>query len=452
MYAPLLFVYVALVERDMSMRGLLEPRRVFAVLSATWPAFVVCALVLAAGLTLATSFVPGGASWTAYLLTQPFVIVHYLLAFALPVNLSADTDWTVIANPFDDRVLVGAAAIAAMLAIAARASARRETRPVAFGLLWFFIALLPTSSVIPLAEVTNDHRMYFPFVGLTLAATWAGWLVYRRHATAPSPRTRVALAAPFGIVLLALAYGTYQRNEVWASAETLWRDVTRKSPSNGRGLMTYGVIRMGKGDLAEAERYFLRALQLVPRYAYLHVNLGVLRGAQHRDADAERHFRLAQEYAPGDPVSLYYYARWLGSRGRHAEAIALARRAVELSPAHADARALLASLDASRPPSDPPVLAPESPESWLTLSLAQYQAADYTGCIESSRQALRLRPDYAEAHNNICAAENALGRHAAAAAACERALALKPDFALARNNLAVARSRLTGAPTTRSAP
>ena len=56
--------------------------------------------------------------------------------------------------------------------MAAAAWRRRETWPVAFGILWFFLALLPTSSIVPLAEVLNDHRMYFPFVGLTLAATY----------------------------------------------------------------------------------------------------------------------------------------------------------------------------------------------------------------------------------------------------------------------------------------
>ena len=61
--------------------------------------------------------------------------------------------------------------------------------------------------------------------------------------------------------------------------------------------------------------------------------------------------------------------------------------------------------------------------------------------MESSGQALRLRPDDAAAYDNICAAENAMGSYAAAAAACERALALQPDLTLARNNLAVALSK-----------
>ena len=74
--------------------------------------------------------------------------------------------------------------------------------------------------------------------------------------------------------------------------------------------------------------------------------------------------------------------------------------------------------------------------------MAHYLAGRYEECIDTSRQAIRLRPDYAEAYNNVCAAQNALGRYADAAAACEAALALKPDFPLARNNLAAARARL----------
>jgi protein O-mannosyl-transferase len=52
---------------------------------------------------------------------------------------------------------------------------------------------------------------------------------------------------------------------------------------------------------------------------------------------------------------------------------------------------------------------------------------------------LKLRPDYAEAWNNICAANNQLGRFEEASKACEQALRLKPDLELARNNLQYAK-------------
>jgi hypothetical protein len=345
MFAPLLFLYVAFFERELSVRELLRPRDIAAVFRATWPAFFVCGAIAAVGLHLAATFTPGGRSEWHYLITQPIVILRYVTTFFLPVHLTADTDWTPITNALDYRVIVGVTFIACALRLAAIASRRRETRPVAFGLLWFFVALLPTSSVVPLAEVTNDHRVYFPFVGLTLAVVWAAALGLRdshRHAR------RIAASATVVVLLLALTYGTHRRNEVWRTEESLWLDVTRKSPENGRGLMTYGVIQMGKGNLAAAQEYFERALQYAPQYPYLHVNLGILKGSLGESAEAERHFLEAQRYDPQNPVSYFYYARWLASVGQSDEAIAQVRRAVELSPAHADARELLRDLLARR--------------------------------------------------------------------------------------------------------
>ena len=300
----------------------------------------------------------------------------------------------------------------------------------------------------------NDHRVFFPFVGLTLAASWAIALAaFNRKDTVVAVagvRVRLKPAAILMtaclVVLAAHAYGTHRRNIVWRTEESLWLDVTEKSPQNGRGLMTYGVIQMAKGRYDVADQYFTRALQYAPQYAYLHVNIGVLKGALGDAAEAERHFRAAQQYDPGNPVSYYYYARWLGSVGRVDEAIAFARRALELSPGHAEAQQLLAELQ-SRPrqPHAPAAAAttPDTPERWIEISLTAYRLGRYQECIDASEKALSLRPDYAEAYNNICAAENAMQRYPQAVAACERAMALRPDFPLARNNLALARSHLT---------
>src|SRR5690606_15677626 len=108
----------------------------------------------------------------AYLITQPFVIGHYVLTFFVPYNLSADTDWTTFSSLADPRVWIGVAVVGALLLIALRCSTHRDTRPVSFGLLWFFITLAPTSSVIPLAEALNDHRCFIPYMGLTIAVVF----------------------------------------------------------------------------------------------------------------------------------------------------------------------------------------------------------------------------------------------------------------------------------------
>jgi tetratricopeptide (TPR) repeat protein len=174
----------------------------------------------------------------------------------------------------------------------------------------------------------------------------------------------------------------------------------------------------------------------------LQVNLAVLKAALGQPVEAERRFREALQDDANNPVSYTYFARWLKSMGRTEEARLFAQRAVELSPADADAQALVRDLTATRPAAMPAAPAPDTPEGWLTLSLAQYQAGRFEDCIRSSEHALQLRPSYSEAFNNICAAENALGNWASAADACEHALAITPDYPLARNNLATAKAKL----------
>ena len=332
MFAPLLLLFVVLFEPQAPLRERIR---------ATWPSFLVCFGAVGVAIRMASSYSSGGASRWHYLLTQPFVILHYACSFFLPIRLSADTNWPVIEDPLNLRLLIGGMFIAAALGIAWMTSRRRETRPIAFGMLWFFVALLPTSSVVPLWEPMNDHRMFFPFVGLALAVVWsAGLAVQRWTPAAQRPAAAAAVA-----VILAMAYGTGQRNLVWRTEESLWLDATIKSPDSGRSLMNYGVIQMTKGNLPLAGEYFDRALQYTPDYSYLHVNIGILKAALGQRTEADRHFRKALLDDPDNPIVYTHYARWLHAVGRTAEARLYASRAAELSPADADARILLDDLE-----------------------------------------------------------------------------------------------------------
>ena len=126
------------------------------------------------------------------------------------------------------------------------------------------------------------------------------------------------------------------------------------------------------------------------------------------------------------------------AHARAEEAHVFLRSALELSPTDLTARDLLAQAD-DRSVNQP---AKQSPEFYLALSLQLYREERYAESVVACRLALALRPDYAEAWNNIGAAYNSLGRYEEAAAACEQALRYKPDFGVARNNLQYARSRL----------
>jgi Flp pilus assembly protein TadD len=199
---------------------------------------------------------------------------------------------------------------------------------------------------------------------------------------------------------------------------------------------------MAKADYNGALGYFRRAQVLAPQYAVLLINLAIAEDATNQSRAAEQDFKEALRLAPLSPDSYTYYARYLLSHSRPQEAHAFLRSAVELSPSDVNARQLLAQAD-SQAGNQP---ATQTPESYLDLSLQRYREERYVEAIAACRTALELRPNYAEAWNNIGAAYNKLGRYEEAAAACEQALRYKPDFELARNNLQYARQMAKTSP------
>ena len=380
------------------------------------------------------SWVAGAANAHNYLITQPFVALLYAKTFIWPSSLSADYDLNSFSTTNDARFWTGLAFIAFFLMAAIAAAVGKKTRVIGFGLLWFLIALLPTS-LLPLAEVMNDHRTFLAYAGLVIAMAGAASLLMAGRAMRSAP-AKIAAGCTVALFLSIMGYATFQRNKIWKSEGTLWHDVVSKSPRNGRGLMNYGNTLMAEGDYAGALDYFHRAQLLTPQYPVLLINLAIAEDATNRGAAAEQHFREALRLAPSSPDAHTYYARYLFSHSRAREADAFLRRALELSPTDLMARDLLAQ--AGGPAADQST--PPTPEFYLTLSLQRYGEERFVESIAASRLALALRPGYAEAWNNIGAAYNKLGRFEEGAAACEQALRYKPDFELARNNLQYARA------------
>jgi tetratricopeptide (TPR) repeat protein len=282
-----------------------------------------------------------------YLQTQTFAWLHYLRLFLIPRGLSADTDWQPITEWYDSRVFAGVLAAALLVGASAYYARRRAPgKAVLFGVLWFYVALAPSSSVFPLSEMINEHRPYFPYIGLALAATAVvvdglETLRARRGAASLPVRAVVPLAL---LVLVSHAAATYERNKVWATDETLWRSVTAASPRNARAWMNYGLIFMARGDYANARYCFERARAIAPDYDILEINLGILDGATGKPASAESHFRRAISLKGNLAGAHFYYGRWLAENGRWDEAFRNLELAVEKSPADLTARHLLLEL------------------------------------------------------------------------------------------------------------
>jgi Tfp pilus assembly protein PilF len=476
LFGPLLFVFVALSSRfdDPLLRAEKHPWR-----GALRGAFRAAALptVLGALAFLAITRLDapgqnyGGGDRYHYALTQVWAWLHYLRLFVVPRGLTADTDLTLIQDWYDTRVFAGALVLCALAYVGVRCAASARAWPVAFGLAWFALALAPASSVIPLAEPVNEHRPFLALIGLVLASVWAARLGWRDFVARRPGLGRGVRAAPAALcvaLLAAHAVGDHRRNETWRDGESLWRDVTEKSPGNGRGFMNYGLALMSRADYAGARASFAQAQALTPNYYVLAINQGVLAGATGDAAQAEVHFKRAVELEPNLPDPHFYYGRWLVDRGRGPEALPSLERAVRLTPGFDAASSLLmdllmargdtagaASLARSVLTMDPGnrraqayVLGQMTVEPTTTSAASFARAVDLGGRGKHLESALAYRaslaqdPRSADALNNLGWTLGKLGFFAEAAAPLEEALRQKPDFPLARNNLAWVRSQV----------
>jgi len=423
-FAPLLFVYAWLIEEQ-------PPRRAARIALPSLIAGI--ALLIFLNAMNAPEWVGGGGSALHYAITQPFVWLHYARLFVLPIGLVADTDLQPFARWYDTRAVAGDAFVLLLLW-----AMRKARAPIAFGLAWFAIALLPTS-LFPLAEVSNEHRVFFAYVGAVLALV--AWLPRR------------SLAPVMMVLIAANAIGTYARNRVWQSEATLWADVVAKSPANGRAWMNYGLTQMRLGDYAGARASYDRAAALTPNYSVLDINEGIVDAALGDPVSAERHFRRALELR-ADANAHFFYARWLVERGRASEALPHLRDALRISPAYADARSLLLTLDdAVAAPERAPLLEdtrridPADPalarveQRWpsyaaaLQAGLGAMNRRDWPAAAHANRDALRHTPTSADAFNNLGWSLQQLGFRAEAADAYRRALLLDPRHERAANNL-----------------
>jgi tetratricopeptide (TPR) repeat protein len=426
----LLYLYLTLFEPAKHQRWLKPLLQIV-------PSIVVCiALMALQSVMTPKTFTPSIISTYSYVITQPFVLLRYFGSFFRPIHLNVDTDL----QPFPSlnlEALMGLIFIAAVLFVAFITSRRRSLKPIAFGLFWFLITSIPTS-VYRLSEVENGHRMYLPFVGLVLSATWATALLIERLADRTNPTIvhRTATVAAL-ILLTAYAYGAHQRNTVWRTEETLWLDDVHKSPHNGRGLMNYGLTQMEKGNYPVALDYFQRALIETPNYPTLEINLGVVNGALNNKTEAEQHFLRAISLAPNDDQTHFYYGRWLFQTGRPAQAIQQLESATQLNSSRQESRNLLTEARLSLGNTSPT----ESADYWINRSLTEYQKKNYQASIDAAHRALQFNPTSELAYNNLGAAYAALTQWDLAIQNDQQALHLKPDFQLAKNNLAWALSQ-----------
>ncbi|UCE87548.1 MAG: tetratricopeptide repeat protein, partial [Deltaproteobacteria bacterium] len=133
-------------------------------------------------------------------------------------------------------------------------------------------------------------------------------------------------------------------------------------------LVELGQAALARGELAEAENRFERALRAQPASAPARVGLGRVAAARGQSQEAEERFQEALELDPGSVDAHLGLGRLQAGAGRPALARAALSRAVALDPWRAEAHAELAALTG---------LAPRAPVSGAEAALRVAQDHPY---------------------------------------------------------------------------
>lgn len=288
-----------------------------------------------------------------YLLTQTEVITHYLRLSFAPTQLCLSYRWPIasgLAQVWPTACLISALALTTLTALVMR-------KAWAFPLLWFFVILAPTSSILPIPDAAFDHRMYLPVAGilvLTIVGThnlWQRWTRNQSHSQLKTSLLIMALAvATIGFTSL-----TRGRNNDYRSEESMWQDIANKRPENYRAQMVLSGIWMKQDRHQEAVKLLENLIATLPDYskvpfeeilkqwemdpsilcidyALAHSFLGAAKLNSGETNAAIPHIMEAMRVNPSSPTPYLNMGRIAMGQGRHQEALVWLLKAYSHDP------------------------------------------------------------------------------------------------------------------------
>lgn len=312
------------------------------------------------GIPAINRYLRGTLTYVQLWITSGRVFAQYFRLLLWPVEVTGDYDFNTIpiASLRDWDAWAGLALVGVCI-IAAVWNFRRRPA-LSFGILFFFVTLLPVSNwILPIGLLMAERFLYTPAFGFALLAGifWAG---------IPEAGLRKIVAVGSLAFAIILCIG---HNYIWQDKLTFHQNLVRVFPDNARGRLGYGFALMDMGHVEDAKEQFQAGLQLLPNSAPLMVGLAssIMRlehrcehvrpllaralgedpGQWHslwvlgdcflREGDqehAEEAYRRAVQITDfPHPMLLYSWGRSLEVLGKQAEAIGIYERAQRIDPA-----------------------------------------------------------------------------------------------------------------------
>lgn len=344
-----------------------------------------------------------------YLLTQINVVRTYVRLVAWPKGQNIDHDYPLTLR-MADKATIASVLLHIGMVLMALVLWKKGRRIAALGIIFFYVALLPESSFIPITDVMFEHRLYLPMVGVALVIgdlgqlcleTWSG---IRRRVWA-----EVAVIGISVVLICILAGVTYVRNRTWKDEISIWTDSTQKSPNKARPHNNLAKGYLDRQMFDRAEELYKRELEIDPNSVSGHNNLGSIYGVKGKYEEAIKEIQQALDKNPDHDAAYNNLGNVLMLQGKLVEAEEAYEKSIALNTKDAGV--------------------------YRNLGDVLAKQGKFQDAVGVYQQAVNMVPDQPLWHSKLGAALGALRRTKEAKSELEIAIKLNPQLANAYSNL-----------------
>ncbi|MCK5178778.1 MAG: tetratricopeptide repeat protein, partial [Candidatus Omnitrophica bacterium] len=255
-----------------------------------------------------------------YGLTQLNVHRTYLGLLAAPVSLKAWYDFPISRKLFEVKTFLSLLICIGLVLFGVWLFPR--SRLMSFCIFAYFLVLSIESTIIPIAHVIAEYRLYWATAFFCLFLV-AGISLFVRN-------PKMLLGVICGLMTI---YGvmTYQRNMLRSDELAFWRDIAHKSPQLQVAHINLGHALATRGYYEEAMIYFTKIAESSPSpMSYNNYGTGLM--MLDRDEEAQRVFETMISLLPQDYRAWYKLGLVHMKRGNYSDAVNCFEQVMTLPP------------------------------------------------------------------------------------------------------------------------
>lgn len=317
-------------------------------------------------------------------------ITNYLRILLLPINLHMDYGNRLFGIT-EIKALFGMAVV--FLALIYAFKIRSKNKIASFSIYWFFIALLPTSSVYPItAFYMAEHWLYLPSIGFFIIL--ASILIKSYEVK----NLKVIAVSIMVCIVLVCSYLTIKQNSYWRNPVDFYKRILIYTPDSAAANNNLGYEYMTAGPKEKAIEYFEKAIKINPRMAIAYFNLGNIYIGNGDNQKAVALLTKALGIEPNSALAYYALGNAYYNLGDKEAAIRAGCKAIEIDPRYV--------------------------EAYNNLASVYTEVGRVDEAIRLWNKVVELKPDFSVAHFNLAVFYYAQGKYDLSIKHCDKVIEL----------------------------